>query len=593
MIAATRRGAVGAWWRSAVAYQIYPRSFCDSDGDGIGDLRGITSKLDHLQDLGVQVVWLSPVYASPQDDNGYDISDYRAIAPEYGTLADFDEMLAAMHARGMRLVMDLVVNHSSDEHVWFRQARSSRDNPFHDHYIWRDPKPDGAPPNNWEAVFNGSVWEWNEPTGEYYLHMFSRRQPDLNWENPALRQEVWALMRFWLDRGVDGFRMDVINMISKPWEADGRLPDAPVVRPGFLQPGFAMSCNGPRLMEFLREMRREVLDHYDTLTVGEAPMATVRQGREITDPRTGALDMLFQFEHMDLDSIPGDPRGKWALKPLHLPDLKRTMQRWQDALHGCGWNSLYLSNHDQPRPVSRFGCDEPAHRVGSARMLAIWLHAHQGTPYIYQGEEIGLPNTPFASIEDCRDIETLNMHRIAIGERGEDPAEVMAAIRAKGRDNARTPMPWSGTGPHAGFTRGTPWIDLHPHWREIHVERDRADPHGVFAMYRRLIALRRVHPVLAEGRCEGWALDHSRLAILSRSLGDELWLVACNFGGDTETFDLPEELALRAGTGWRWLAEPMALSHPAGAPDEHARLQGARLAPWEGRMLRLCRVPSS
>lgn len=423
-------------WKRSVVYQIYPRSFCDSNGDGIGDLPGITSKLDHLQALGVQVVWLSPVYASPQDDNGYDISDYRAIAPEFGTMADFDAMLAAMHARGIRLVMDLVVNHSSDEHRWFQQARQSRDNPFHDFYIWREPSADGSPPTNWEAAFNGSVWEWNEPTGEYYLHMFSRKQPDLNWENPALRAEVYEVMRFWLDKGVDGFRMDVINMISKPWNADGSLPDAPVVRPGFLQPGFALSCNGPRLTEFLREMRREVLDHYDTLTVGEAPLATVAEGVALTHPDTGALNMLFQFEHMDLDSIGGHVVGKWALKPLDLRDLKRTMQRWQDALDGQGWNSLYLSNHDQPRPVSRFGDDSPEHRVTSAKLLGTWLHGLQGTPYVYQGEELGMSNVAFPSIDHYQDIETRNLWRTAVQERGEDPAEVLRSIHAKSRDNA-------------------------------------------------------------------------------------------------------------------------------------------------------------
>ena len=362
-----------AWWKESVVYQIYPRSFADSDGDGIGDLNGITAKLDHLKTLGVDVVWLSPIYRSPNDDNGYDISDYRAIMAEFGTMADFDTMLAGMHQRGIKLMMDLVVNHCSDEHAWFQAARTSRDNPYHDYFIWRDPKPDGSPPTNWEAAFNGSVWEWNEPTGEYYLHMFSKKQPDLNWENPQVRAEVHALMRFWLDKGVDGFRMDVINMISKPWRADGSLPDAPVVREGFLQPGFALTCNGPRLLEFLREMKAEVLDHYYTITVGEAPMATTQQGREISNERSGALNMLFQFEHMDLDS---GPLGKWDLKPLDLRDLKRTMSRWQDELAGEGWNSLYLSNHDQPRPVSRFG-DDGDYRVVSAKMLATCLHLMQ------------------------------------------------------------------------------------------------------------------------------------------------------------------------------------------------------------------------
>lgn len=532
--------------RRAVVYQIYPRSFCDANGDGVGDLRGITSKLDHLQALGADVVWLSPVYASPQDDNGYDISDYRAIAPEFGTMADFDDMLAQMHARGIRLVMDLVVNHSSDEHEWFRQARSSRDNPFHDFYIWREPRigTDGVrqPPTNWEAAFNGSVWEWNEPTGEYYLHMFSRKQPDLNWENPKLRAEVYDVMRFWLDKGVDGFRMDVINMISKPWNADGSLPDAPVVREGFLQPGFAMSCNGPRLTEFLREMRREVLDHYDTITVGEAPLATVAEGVALTHPDTGALDMLFQFEHMDLDSIGGHVGGKWALKPLDLRDLKRTLQRWQDALDGRGWNSLYLSNHDQPRPVSRFGDDGPTHRVVSAKLLGSWLHGHQGTPYVYQGEELGLRNVAFPSIDHYQDIESRNHWRTAVQERGEDPATVLRSLHAKSRDNARTPMPWDPAQPNAGFGTGTPWLALHPDWREVNAARAMADPDSVFHHYRRLIRLRREHPVLALGHSRQWLPEHPSLSAMERVWEGERWLVVCNFSGDAQAVPLPAAL---------------------------------------------------
>ncbi|WP_137894688.1 alpha-glucosidase [Ramlibacter sp. 2FC] len=527
-------------WQRSVVYQIYPRSFCDSNGDGIGDLKGITSRLDHLQQLGVDVVWLSPVYSSPQDDNGYDISDYRAIAPEFGSMADFEEMLAAMHARGIRLMMDLVVNHSSDEHAWFQEARKSRDNPCHDYYIWREPGPDGAPPNNWEAAFQGSVWAWNEATGEYYLHMFSPRQPDLNWENPRVRQEVHALMRFWLDKGVDGFRMDVINMISKPWRADSSLPDAPAVREGFLQPGFALSCNGPRLLEFLAEMRREVLDHYDTITVGEAPMATTRQGVQITNPQSGALDMLFQFEHMDLDSQPGHPDGKWALKPLDLREFKATMSRWQDALAGQGWNSLYLSNHDQPRPVSRFG-DDGAYRVASAKMLATCLHLLQGTPYVYQGEELGMTNVRFESIDDYRDIETLNRYRVAVHERGQDPAQVMAAIHAKSRDNARTPMHWSA-GPNAGFTGGRPWIALNPNFHELNAEQALADPDSVFHYYRRLIALRHAHPVIVHGRYDLLLPGHTEIYAYTRSLAHEHLLVVCNFSAQTPRFALPPEL---------------------------------------------------
>ena len=609
--------------RDAVVYQIYPRSFCDSNGDGVGDLPGITRRLDHLQALGVNVVWLSPVFASPQDDNGYDISDYRAIAPEFGTLADFDAMLAAMHARGIRLMMDLVVNHSSDEHPWFQAARSSRDNPFHDYYIWREPRtierspgdpaagpPQGGvsplggqrpapaaergghtPPTNWEAAFNGSVWEWNAATGEYYLHMFSRKQPDLNWENPRLRAEVYAIMRFWLDRGVDGFRMDVINMISKPWQTDGSLPDAPMVRDGFLQPGFALSCNGPRLHGFLAEMRREVLDHYPgCITVGEAPLATVDVGRALTHPDTGALNMLFQFEHMDVDSVGGHVNGKWALKAMDLRDLKACMQRWQDGLDGQGWNSLYLSNHDQPRPVSRFGDDSATHRVASAKMLGTWLHGLQGTPYVYQGEELGMTNVAFPSISDYQDIEIRNHWRTAVHERGEAPEAVLRSIHAKGRDNARTPMPWQGDAPEAGFTTGKPWLALNPNWREINADVALQDPDSVFHHYRRLIALRRAHPVLSRGRSTQLLPDHAQLSVVLREWESERWLVVCNWSGQGHRARLPTE--------WeRHGAELLLgnLAHRRGSADERqpagtpcrVELQSLWCQPWEGLILRL------
>jgi len=578
--------------RHAVVYQIYPRSFCDSNGDGVGDLRGITSKLDHLQALGVNVVWLSPIYASPQDDNGYDISDYRAIAPEFGTMADFDEMLAGMHARGIRLVMDLVVNHSSDEHAWFQQARQSRDNPYHDYYLWREPRigADGQPqpPTNWEAAFNGSVWEWNEATGEYYLHMFSRKQPDLNWENTQLRAEVYDVMRFWLNKGVDGFRMDVINMISKPWAADGSLPDAPVVRPGFLQPGFAMTCNGPRLGEFLREMRREVLDHYSTLTVGEAPLATVAEGVALTHPETGALNMLFQFEHMDLDSVGGHVNGKWALKPLDLRDLKHTMQRWQDALDGQGWNSLYLSNHDQPRPVSRFGDDSAAHRVTSAKLLGTWLHGYQGTPYVYQGEELGLRNVAFPSIDDYQDIESRHYWETAVHERGEDPAAVLRSLHAKSRDNARTPIPWDAAQPNAGFSTGQPWLTLHPDWPNVNAAQAVADPDSVFHHYRRLIALRRQHPILALGHSRQWLPEHHQLSMVERAWQGERWLVVCNFSGQAVPVPVPHPLVTLS-------AELLLGNHPErrGRADErHADeapidLSTLTCQPWEALLMRL------
>jgi oligo-1,6-glucosidase len=521
-----------AWWKDAVVYQIYPRSFCDSNGDGIGDLPGITSKLGYLQQLGVDVVWLSPVYRSPNDDNGYDISDYRAIMEEFGTMADFDAMLDGMHARGIRLMMDLVVNHTSDEHVWFQQARSSRANPYHDYYIWREPR-EGREPNNWEAAFNGSCWEWNEATGEYYLHMFSKKQPDLNWDNPKVRAEIYDMMHWWQRKGVDGFRMDVINMISKP---DG-LPDAPVVRPGFLQPGFVMVTNGPRLLEYLREMRQEVLSHVDGITVGEAPLATIHQGLELTHATDGALNMLFQFEHMDLDSVGGHVNGKWAIKPLDLRDLKATMARWQDALHGQGWNSLYLSNHDQPRPVSRFG-DDGAHRVASAKMLGTWLHMMQGTPYVYQGEELGMTNMPFASLAEVRDIESINMFREAVFQRGEDAGEVLAAIRAKGRDNARTPMQWDGT-PHAGFTSGTPWIGVNPNHTEVNAALALADADSVLHHYRRLIALRKSHLVIVHGRHTLLLPDDEQIDAYTRTLGTATLLVVCNFSAQEAPFEWP------------------------------------------------------
>lgn len=582
-------------FRTAIVYQIYPRSFCDSNGDGIGDLNGITSKLDYLQALGVNVVWLSPVYCSPQDDNGYDISDYRAIAPEFGTMADFDAMLHAMHERGIRLVMDLVVNHSSDEHAWFVQARGSRDNPYHDHYIWAEPRVDAQgqrqPPNNWESVFSGSAWEWSEATGEYYLHMFSRKQPDFNWEHPKLRAEVYDIMRFWLDKGVDGFRMDVINMISKPWQADGRLPDAPVVQAGDLQPGMVMTCNGPRLHEFLTEMRREVLDHYPgCITVGEAPLATVEQGRALTHPTEGALNMLFQFEHMDVDVDGGLAAGKWALKSMDLRDLKRTMQRWQDALDGQGWNSLYLSNHDQPRQVSRFGDDSPASRVASAKLLATWLHGLQGTPYVYQGEELGMGNVAFASIEDYQDIETRNYWQVAVEQRGEDPQQVLHRIHVKGRDNARTPMPWRADSPHAGFTQGQPWLALNPHWPEVNAQAATEDPDSVYHHYRRLIALRQQHPIMARGQTQLLLPEHPDLYVVLRTWESQRWLVVCNWSGRDQMVQLPPELAHQRA--WLLLGN---LSYRLGKADERSddgaqhliELQSLWCRPWEAMVIEL------
>ena len=518
-------------WRQQVAYQIYPRSFADSNGDGIGDLPGITAKLDHLDALGVGIVWLSPVYDSPNDDNGYDIRDYRSIMQAFGSMADFDAMLAGMQQRGIRLMMDLVVNHTSDEHEWFKQARSARTNPYHDYYIWHDPV-GGREPTNWEAAFSGSAWTFNEATGEYYLHMFSKKQPDLNWENPKVRQEVYELMHFWLKKGVGGFRMDVINMISKPWldagtfsKSEARLPNAPKVQDGFLQPAFEMVTHGPRFMAFMREMKQEVLDHYDCITVGEAPCATLEQAQEITNPNTGALDMVFQFEHMDVDSQVG--KGKWALKALHLPDLKASLSRWQTGLHGKGWNSLYWCNHDQPRAVSRFG-DAGLHRVRSAKMLATCLHMMQGTPFIYQGEELGMTNVKWFNIEAYQDIETRNMYAQAVVQQGRPHQEVIASIHAKGRDNARTPMQWSAS-KHAGFTEGTPWLALNDNFSQVNAAQARADADSVFHHYRQLNALRKAWPVLVEGDFELLLPKHTALFAFTRRLHDVKLLILCNF----------------------------------------------------------------
>jgi oligo-1,6-glucosidase len=562
------------WWKEAVVYQIYPRSFCDSNGDGVGDIPGITSKLDHLKTLGVDVVWLSPVYRSPNDDNGYDISDYRAIMGEFGTMADFDVMLAGMHTRGIKLVMDLVVNHTSDEHAWFQQAKTSRDNPYHDYYIWREAK-DGREPNNWEAAFSGSAWQWNEATGEYYLHMFSKKQPDLNWENPKVRAEVFEMMHFWFAKGVDGFRMDVINMISKTYAADGSLTDAPVVRPGFLQPGFQLVTNGPKLLDHLAEMKREVLSKYDCMTVGEAPLATTKQGVEITNEETGALNMLFQFEHMDLDSVGGHMLGKWAYKPLDLRDLKATMTRWQNALDGRGWNSLYLSNHDQPRPVSRFG-DDGAYRVESAKLLGTFLHFMQGTPYVYQGEELGMTNVRFATIDEYQDIESVNMYREAVNERGLQPADVLASIYAKGRDNARTPLQWDASA-NAGFTSGKPWLKLNPNYHEVNAAQALADPDSVFHYYRRLIALRKANPVMVYGRYALMLAEHAEIYAYTRTLDGDRLLVICNFSGRTPVFSLPSGITFSA-------AELVIanLGVPSGAD-----LRALPLRPWEARAYRL------
>ncbi|HXO24065.1 MAG TPA: alpha-glucosidase, partial [Streptosporangiaceae bacterium] len=517
-------------WRQWVVYQVYPRSFADSSGDGVGDLRGVLAHLDYLRRLGADVVWLSPVYRSPMDDNGYDISDYQDVDPLFGTLADLDELISELHARGMRLVMDLVVNHTSDEHPWFAESRSSRDNPRRDWYWWRDARPGttpgtpGAEPTNWESLFSGPAWTWDEHTGQYYLHIFSRKQPDLNWEHPDVRQAIYAMMRWWLDRGVDGFRMDVINMISK----DTSLPDA-VPGPGsrYGRGDQYFSC-GPRNHEFLQEMYREVFAGRDAhvLTVGEMPGVTIPQAIDFTAPERHELDMVFQFEHVQLDYA----ADKFHPRPLHLPDLKASLAAWQAGLAGRGWNSLYWGNHDQPRAVSRFG-DDGVHRVASAKTLATVLHLHQGTPYVYQGEELGMANAPFAAIGDFRDIETLNYYAQAAARGDVDLTTLLAAMVKMSRDQARTPVQWDAS-PNAGFTTGTPWIAVNPDYPEVNAAAEVGRPDSVFEHYRRLIELRHADPVITDGGFELLLPEHPAIwAFLRHGPQGEL-LVAANFSGD-------------------------------------------------------------
>jgi len=535
-----------AWWRSAVVYQVYPRSFADSNGDGVGDLLGITARLDHLAGLGVDVLWLSPIYPSPQDDNGYDISDYTDVEPVFGTLADFDELLAGVHERGMKLVMDLVVNHTSDEHPWFVESRSSTDNTKRDWYWWR-PKP----ATDWESAFSGPAWELDEATGEYYLHLFSRKQPDLNWENPQVRAAVYAMMRWWLDRGVDGFRMDVINMISKDLDA-------------------GVFLHGPRLHEFLQEMHREVLDSGSKLlTVGEMPGVTVEEARLFTDPARAELDMVFQFEHVQLDQGP----SKWDLVPRDLLALKASLGRWQEGLAEVGWNSLYWNNHDQPRAVSRFGSDAPEHRVASAKLLATVLHLHRGTPYVYQGEELGMTNTPFAGVTDFRDIESVN-YFAAAAALGRAPDEVLVALRTMSRDNARTPVQWDDTA-QAGFTTGTPWFPVNPNYREINAAAQWADPHSVLQHYRAVIALRHAEPTVVHGDFTMLLPDDPVVYAFTRRLGDVELLVLANFSADPVTAAIPDARG--------WDRAELVLGNLADPP---ARPASAPLLPWEARVLR-------
>ncbi|MCB5202448.1 alpha-glucosidase [Neorhizobium sp. T786] len=508
------------WWHTATIYQVYPRSFCDSTGDGVGDLPGIIERLDYLQALGITVIWLSPIFVSPMDDNGYDISDYQDIAPEFGTLADFDRLVAEARKRGIGILLDLVVNHTSDEHPWFIEARRSKDSPFRNYYIWRKPDPDGGPPNDLTSSFGGAAWTLEPQSGEYYLHLFSRRQPDLNWENPEVRDAIYQMMNWWLDRGIAGFRMDVIDLIGK--QVDARI-----------------TTDGPHLHDYLQEMNRKTFGNRDVLTVGEAWSATPGSALLYSGRRRGELSMVFQFEHVtqSWDEV----YGKWRPKPIDLVKLKSVLGKWQHALADDGWNSLFWGNHDLPRAVSRYG-NTSGYHVESAKMLATVLHLMKGTPFIYQGEEIGMTNVPFTSIEQYKDIETLNMHRLHV-EAGRSPEQFIHGANQSGRDNARTPMQWSAA-PHGGFTTGSPWIEANPNYPTLNVESQVTDDRSIWNHYRRLIALRKQHQVIVYGQYQSWFDQHPDVLVYTRTLDDDRLIVIANFTSRDVTITVPNELQL-------------------------------------------------
>ena len=514
------------WWKECVVYQIYPRSFKDSNGDGIGDLKGIIEKLDYLNYLGIDVIWLSPVYKSPNDDNGYDISDYQNIMDEFGTMKDFDELLRECHKRNIKIMMDLVVNHTSDEHSWFMESKKSKNNEYRDYYVWKEGI-NGQPPNNWGSVFSGPAWQYDEETQMYYLHLFSKKQPDLNWENPKLRNEIYSMMKWWLDKGVDGFRMDVINFISK----DQNFPNG---ENGDFGP-YAM--NGPRIHEFLKEMKQMVLKEKDLITVGEMPGVTVEQGNLYTGKDRDELNMVFQFEHMDIGN---GEFGKWHKNSFKLTELKRIMTKWQKGLENNGWNSLYWNNHDQPRVVSRFG-DDKKYWNKSAKMLATCLHMMQGTPYIYQGEEIGMTNVAFEKLSDYKDIEILNAYEDLVVKKGRSHEEMMQGIYDRGRDNARTPMQWNDS-KNGGFTLGTPWIKVNPNYKSINVEEEINNEDSILNYYKKLIKIRKDNEIVVYGKYDLLLEESEEIYSYMRTLNNERLLVICSFSKEETTFNLPSEV---------------------------------------------------
>jgi len=510
------------WWKEAVVYQIYPRSFNDSNGDGIGDLPGIIEKLDHIKSLGVDVIWLCPVYKSPNDDNGYDISDYYDIMDEFGTMADFDKLLEETHDRGMKLLMDLVVNHTSDEHAWFKASRSSKDNPKRDYYIWK-PGKNGGPPNNWKSFFGGNAWVYDEQTDEYFLHFFTKKQPDLNWENPTVRQEVYQLMKFWLDKGIDGFRMDVISLISKRNYEDSPYSD-------FDQTIKKLYANGPKVHDYLKEMNHEVLSKYDCMTVGEGPGIDLENGIKYVSAKEKELNMIFHFDHMFID---WGEEGKFTPKPYSLVEFKKIFSNWDQRMNQDGWNSIFLGNHDFPRIVSRFANDKE-YRTDAAKLLALMLLSMRGTPYIYQGDEIGMTNVAFDSIEDYDDVETFNVYQ-EWKEQGKDLDQLMKAIHEQGRDNARTPVQWNST-LNAGFTSSNPWIKVNPNYTDINVASQENDPNSILNFYRKMVRFRKAYPALIYADFDIIELEHEKVFAYWRTLEEERYLVLLNFSDEQQSF---------------------------------------------------------
>lgn len=545
------------WWKEAVVYQIYPRSFCDSNGDGIGDLHGIISKLNYLKELGIDVIWLSPVYRSPNDDNGYDISDYEDIMEEFGTMEDFDELLKEAHNRGIKIVMDLVVNHSSDEHAWFIESRKDRENPKRNFYIWRkgrklsEVSPEEAehfqsdivefqgekllPPNNWGSYFSGSAWGFDEKTGEFYLHQFSKKQPDLNWENPEVRKEVFEMMSRWCEKGIDGFRMDVISLISKP---DG-LPSQPIPKGSVYGNAGAVCANGPRVHEYLKEMNEKVLSRFDLMTVGETAGVTLEEAKKYANSEGTELNMVFQFEHVDLDINP-KYGFKWAKEKMPLVPLKKNLAKWQNGLHDLAWNSLYLCNHDQPRIVSRLGAESGERRERSAKCIATFLHMMQGTPYIYQGEELGMVNYPFTDLSEFRDLESINAFSELTEKLHLGMEELFPLIAHKSRDNARTPMQWDDT-KEAGFTSGKPWISVNPNYTEINAKEELSREDSVFHYYKKLISLRHNSELIVYGDFRLLEEEDPDLFVYERQLGEKKLLCVCNVSGNVRHYSIPEE----------------------------------------------------